>query len=88
MIFGRETVAAVTDRYAYLATTDSLAITRYDDAGGAEVFSLEHFRERANEDWERFVIDTRRANEFISKCGLRLLEDLPARATLPAPFPT
>ena len=84
VVFGRTAVSAVTDRYAYLADTDSIAITRYDEAGDAEVFSLEHFRERANEDWERLVRDTLRANEFISEFGLRLLEDLPARATLPA----
>ena len=33
VIFGRTAVAAVTDRYAYLATTDSITITRYDEAG-------------------------------------------------------
>ena len=84
VVFGRTAVSATTDRYAYLADTDSITITRYDEAGIAEVFSLEHFRERADEDWERLVRDTLRANEFISEFGLRLLEDLPARATLPA----
>ena len=84
VIFGRTAVSAVTDRYAYLADTDSLTITRYDEAGNAEVVSLEQPRESAETDWVRFVIDTLRANEFISECGLRLLEGLPARATLPA----
>ncbi len=45
---------------------------------------MEQPRASGEADWVRFVIDTRRANEFISGCGLRLLEDLPARATLPA----
>ena len=86
VVFGRTAVSAVTDRYAYLADTDSITITRYDDAGIAEEFSLEQPRESAQAEWVRLVIDTRRANEFISKSksGLRLLEDLPARATLPA----
>ena len=78
-------MSAVTDRYAYLADTDSLTITRYDEAGNAEVVSLEQPRESEQmRDWVRFVIDTLRANEFISECGLRLLKGLPARATLPA----
>ncbi|MCY3809021.1 MAG: hypothetical protein OXG58_06295, partial [Gemmatimonadetes bacterium] len=84
VVFGRTAVSATTDRYAYLADTDSLTITRYDDAGIAEEFSLEQPRESAQAEWVRLVIDTRRANEFISEFGLRLLEDLPARATLPA----
>ena len=62
VIFGRKAVAAVTDRYACLATTDSLTITRYDEAGNAEVFSLEHFRERADEDWEQRERESLRAN--------------------------
>ena len=37
MVFGRTAVSATTDRYAYLADTDSITITRYDDAGIAEV---------------------------------------------------
>ena len=84
VVFGRTAVSAVTNRYAYLADTDSITITRYDDAGVAEEFSLEQPRESAKAEWVRLVIDTRRANEFISESGLRLLEDLPARATLPA----
>ena len=84
VVFGRTAVSATTDRYAYLADTDSITITRYDDAGIAEEFSLEQPRDSAQAEWVRLVIDTRRANEFISKSGLRLLEDLPARATLPA----
>ena len=83
--FGRTAVSAVTDRYAYLADTDSITITRYDEAGTAvEVVSFEQPRESAEADWVRFVSDTLRANEFISEFGLRLLEDLPARPTLPA----
>ena len=84
VVFGRTAVSAVTGRYAYLADTDSLTITRYDEAGTAVEVSFEQPRESAEADWVRFVIDTRRANEFISECDLRLLEDLPARATLPA----
>ena len=84
VVFGRTAVSAVTDRYAYLADTDSITITRYDEAGNADVVSLEHFRESAEADWERLVRDTLRANEFISECGLRLLEGLPARPTPPA----
>ena len=85
VIFGRTAVSAVTDRYAYLADTDSITITRYDEAGTAvEVVSFEQPPESAEADWVRFVSDTLRANEFISELGLRLLEDLPARPTLPA----
>ena len=83
VIFGRTAVSAVTDRYAYLADTDSITITRYDEAGTAvEVVSFEQPQESAEADWVRFVSDTLRANE--SGFGLRLLEDLPARPTLPA----
>ena len=82
--FGRTAVSAVTDRYAYLADTDSITITRYDDAGTAVEVSFEQPRERAEADWVRFVSDTLRANPFISEFSLRLLEDLPARPTLPA----
>ena len=82
VIFGRTAVSAVTDRYAYLADTDSITITRYDEAGTpVEVVSFEQPRESAEADWVRFVSDTLRANEFRSE---RLLEDLPARPTLPA----
>ena len=87
VIFGRTAVSAVTDRYAYLADTDSITITRYDEAGTAvEVVSFEQPRESAEADWVRFVSDTLRANKFLtdSEFGLRLLEDLPARPTLPA----
>ena len=82
VIFGRTAASAVTDRYAYLADTDSITITRYDEAGTpVEVVSFEQPRESAEADWVRFVSDTLRANEFRSE---RLLEDLPARPTLPA----
>ncbi|MYI06048.1 MAG: hypothetical protein F4059_01655 [Gemmatimonadetes bacterium] len=85
VVFGRTAVSATTDRYAYLADTDSITITRYDEAGTAvEVVLFEQPRESAQAEWVRLVIDTRRANEFISEFDLRLLEDLPARATLPA----
>ena len=87
VIFGRTAVSAVTDRYAYLADTDSITITRYDEAGTAvEVVSFEQPRESAEADWVRFVSDTLRANEFLtdSEFDLRLLEDLPVRPTLPA----
>ena len=100
VIFGRTAVSAVTDRYAYLATTDSITITRYDEAGTAVEVSFEQPRERAEEAWVRFVRDTLRANlestkpaplvvggrnfiEVITEFQLRLLEDLPARPTLP-----
>ena len=85
VIFGRTAVSAVTDRYAYLADTDSVTITRYNEAGiGVEVVSFEQPRESAEADWVRFVSDTLRANEFETEFGLRLLEDLLARPTLPA----
>ena len=101
VIFGRTAVAAVTDRYAYLATTDSITITRYDEAGTAvEVSSFEQPRARAEAAWVRFVRDTTRAHlesrgpgqifiggrnfmEVMTESRLRLLEDLPARPTLP-----
>ncbi len=101
VIFGRTAVSAVTDRYAYLATTDSIAITRYDEAGTAVEVSFEQPRARAEEAWVRFVTDTMRARlesrgpgqlviagrnflETMTEFRLRLLEDLPARPTLPA----
>lgn len=87
VIFGRTAVSAVTDRYAYLADTDSITITRYDETGTAvEVVSFEQPRESAEADWVRFVSDSLRANRFLtdSEFDLRLLEDLPARPTLPA----
>ena len=101
VIFGRTAVAAVTDRYAYLATTDSITITRYDEAGTAEEVSFAQPRENAEAGWAAFVRDTIRANLESTKPGqifiggrnfllamaefrLRLLEDLPARPTLPA----
>ena len=101
VIFGRTAVSAVTDRYAYLATTDSITITRYDEAGTAEEVSFGQPRESAKAGWAEFVKDTMRANLENTKPGqmviggrnflltmaefrLRLLEDLPARPTLPA----
>ena len=101
VIFGRTAVSAVTDRYAYVATTDSIRITRYDEAGTAVgVTSFEHPRETAEAAWVRLVRDTTRAHfesmtghlvvggrnvvEYMTEISLRLLEDLPARPTLPA----
>ena len=101
VIFGRTAVAAVTDRYAYLATTDSIGITRYDEAGTAEEVPLEQPRKSAEAAWVRFVRDTTRAHlksigpgklslggrNFLltmAEFRLRLLDDLPARPTLPA----
>ena len=100
VIFGRTAVSAVTDRYAYLATTDSITITRYDEAGTAVEVSFEQPRESAEAAWVRFVRDTTRAHlesrgpgqlvvggrnfiEVITEFRLRLIEDLPARPTLP-----
>ena len=102
VIFGRTAVSAVTDRYAYLATTDSITITRYDEAGtDVGVFSFEQPRESAEAAWVRFLSDSTRAylesrgpgqlviggrnfREAMTEFRLRLLEDLPARPTLPA----
>ena len=42
LIFGRTAVSAASDRYAYLATTDSMTVTRYDEAG-----------DRGHEGWRR-----------------------------------
>ena len=61
VIFGRTAVAAVTDRYAYLATTDSITITRYGQAGTAVEVSFQQPRERAEAAWVRFARDTIRA---------------------------
>ncbi len=100
LVFGRTAVSAVTDRYAYLATTDSITITRYDEAGTGADTSFEQPTESANADWAQFVRDTIRARldstgpgqivlggrnfmEHITGFRLRLLEDLPARPTLP-----
>ena len=89
VIFGRTAVSAVTDRYAYLADTDSITITRYDEAGTAVEVSFEQPRQSAEAAWVRFVSDTLRANlekfrRLTKEFGLRQLEDLPARSTLPA----
>ena len=100
VIFGRTAVSAVTDRYAYLATTDSITITRYDEAAAAAEVSFQQPRESAEAGWVQFVRDTLRANLESTRPGqiviggrnflltmaefrLRLLEDLPARPTLP-----
>ena len=102
VIFGRTAVAAVTDNYAYLATTDSITITRFDEAGTTGEVAFEQPQERAEAGWERFVRDTTRANiesiepgqiflggrnfmMSIREFRLRLIDDLPARPTLP-PF--
>ena len=103
VIFARTAVSAVTDRYAYLATTDSITITRYDEAGTAEeIFSFEQPRESAEEGWTQFVRDTLWTNlenrkpgqifiggrnfmEVMTEFRLGLIDDLPARPTLP-PF--
>ena len=102
VIFGRTAVAAVTDNYAYLATTDSLTITRYDEAGTTGEVAFEQPQERAEAGWERFVRDTTRASiesiepgqiflggrnfmMSIREFRLGLIDDLPARPTLP-PF--
>jgi len=102
VIFGRTAVAAVTDNYAYLATTDSITITRYDEAGTTGEVTFEQPQERAEAGWERFVRDTTRASiesiepgqiflggrnfmMSVREFRLRLIEDLPARPTLP-PF--
>ncbi len=102
VIFGRTAVATVTDNYAYLATTDSITITRYDEAGTTGEVTFEQPQERAEAGWERFVRDTTRASiesiepgqiflggrnfmMSIREFRLRLIEDLPARPTLP-PF--
>ena len=55
-------MSAVTDRYAYLATTDSITITRYDEAGTAVEVSFEQPRENAEAAWVRFVRDTTRVH--------------------------
>ena len=100
VIFGRTAVSAVTDRYAYLATTDSITITRYDEAGTAVEVSFEQPRKSAEAAWVRFLSDSTRAHlesrgpgklflggrNFLltmAEFELRLLEDLPARPTLP-----
>ena len=100
VIFGRTAVSAVTDHYAYLATTDSITITRYDEAAAAAEVSFQQPRESAKAGWVQFVRDTLRANLESTRPGqiviggrnflltmaefrLRLLEDLPARPTLP-----
>ena len=61
VIFGLTAVSAVTDRYAYLATTDSITITRYDEAGTAVEVSFEQPRESAEAAWVQFVRDSTRA---------------------------
>ena len=100
VIFGRTAVSAVTDRYAYLATTDSITITRYDEAGTAVDVSFKQPRKSAEAAWVRFLSDSTRAHlesrgpgklslggrNFLltmAEFQLRLLEDLPARPTLP-----
>ena len=101
VIFGRTAVSAVTDRYAYVATTDSITITRHDEAGAVADVSFEQPRERADAEWERVVRDTTRESiesmepgqlflggrnfmMSIREFRLSLIDDLPARPTLPA----
>ncbi len=101
VIFGRTAVSAVTDHYAWLATTDSITITRYDEAGTAVDVAFEQPRERAEAGWERFVRDTARESiesiepgsiflggknfmMSIREFRLGLIDDLPARPTLPS----
>ena len=62
VIFGRTAVSAVTDRYAYLATTDSITFTRSDEAGTTVEVSFEQPREHAEAAWVRFVRDTTQAH--------------------------
>jgi len=100
VIFGRTAVSAVTNRYAYLATTDSITFTRSDEAGTTAQVSFEQPRENAEAAWVRFVRDTTRAHldntgpgqiviggrnfmEHMTEFRRRLLQDLPARPTLP-----
>lgn len=61
VIFGRRAVSAVTDRRAYLATTDSLTLTEYDETGNGLDISFRQPRVNVEEGWERFARDTMRA---------------------------
>jgi hypothetical protein len=81
--FGRTVASAVTESGIYLADTDSLAFTRYDEAGNSVRFAFEHQRVDAVEEWETIVKDTLRARAR-SDFSLDLLNGLPARSTLPA----
>lgn len=89
VIFGRRAVAAVTERRAYLADTDSLAFTGYDERGVGVTVSVPHHRVLANERWEAFVRDSMRAYSEtriprVAEFRRGLLDGLPARSTLPA----
>jgi hypothetical protein len=99
VIFGRRAVAAVTDDRAYLATTDSLILTGYDEMGSRELISLgQEPRVTVPDQWIQIVRDTLRSyieampersgdGQFIRTImgfDLRLLAGLPSRSTLPS----
>jgi hypothetical protein len=98
VIFTRWPVAAVAHDRAFVGTTDSGTLARYDDSGRRELVSFELPSLTAPEEWVRVVRDT--LHEYIEGTPERLgaetetirrrmavsrylLEDLPARSTIP-----
>lgn len=96
IIFGRDAVAAVVGERAYLGTTDSLALAIYDEDGNvSSILSRKQSPVPAKPEWEHFVRDSLReatearrprlkVQQSLKEFRLRLLEDLPARSTLPS----
>jgi hypothetical protein len=98
VIFGRGPVAAVAHDRAYVGTTDSGTLARYDDSGRGELVSFGLPSVAAPEEWVRVVRDT--LHEYNEGTPERLgaetatirrrvevlrylLRDLPARSTIP-----
>lgn len=102
VLFGRRAVAAVAHGHAYLAVTDSMVLTRYDDSGDEARIAFDDREVPTRDHWERLLRDSIRADLEAIEPGqaaasdgrnfmlaaaefrLSLLEDLPARATLPS----
>jgi hypothetical protein len=98
VIFARWPVAAVAHDRAYIGTTDSGTLVRYDDGGNGELVSFDVPSLPAPEEWVHVVRDTLHAfneatperlgadTETIRRrmgVGRELLENLPARSTIP-----
>jgi hypothetical protein len=92
VIFTRSPVAAVAHDRAYVGTTDSGTLARYDDRGNGEFVSFDLPSAAAPEEWAQAVRDTVHAyNErrltwgqpTIVEAHRYLLQDLPAHSTIP-----
>lgn len=94
VVFGRKAVAAVAHERAYIATTDSLIFTELDGTGKTKPISLPHPTVRTERGWAAMVRDSLREHtdarpdtyvqQRFAEFDRLLLEELPARATLPS----